>query len=151
MTVRTWFTISALVLVALAAAVALQFTRPLRPPEILVRSGNVRLHGMQTSSAWPQRDGRLARSSNDSRAGLRPVDVPGSGTFRFVFASPAQPTSGEITITNTRHRTLIRTRWHRAVRYDLPPGAYVIRAVAGDRARAYVAYEFAFRVTRTAS
>ena len=149
MTVRTWFTISALVLVALAGAVVYQFLRPLNPPEILVSVGDVRLDGRIVEACWPQRSGDLDCGSED-RTDQRRV-VPGKGKFRLVVAYPAQPEDGEITLSRGRRTLKFRDRWDREIAYNLPPGDYSLDVRARYPEDAFLHYVFPLTVTRSGS
>src|SRR5688572_13457634 len=149
MTVRTWFTISALVLVALAGAVVYQFLRPLRPPEILVSVGDVRLDGRVERACWPQRNGELDCGSED-RSDDRRI-IPNEGTFRFVVAFPAQPEDGKITIARGRRTLESHDGWDRELDYDLEPGNYVLDVQAQYPEDAHLHYVFPFKVTRSGS
>lgn len=152
MTVRAWFTISALVLAALAAAFALQLFRPVRPPEILVRAGEQRLDGGLVTSCWPQRNGELRCDQPDEPAVAQ--TVPDNGSFRVVLASPAQPKDGWVRIEDAAGRDVLEVdEWKRTVRYELDPGAYTMLVQAGQSGpnKAYVRYRFAVRVTRSGS
>lgn len=152
MTVRAWFTISALVLAALAAAFMLQLFRPVRPPEILVRAGEQRLDGGLVEACWPQRNGELRCQQPDERGSTQ--TIPGNGSLRIVLASPAQPQEGWIRIEDAGGRDVLETdEWKRTVRYDLGPGTYTMLVQAGRTGpkNAYVRYLFPVRVTRSGS
>lgn len=151
MTVRAWFTISALVLVALAAALFVQFTRPVAPPGIVAKAGDVRLAGVLETACWPQRSGDL-RCEHHPERNAPARTVARSGRLRFVFAYPAEPKTGFIRITDTRGgNVVLRSGWKRALRYSLDPGGYTVIAQAGDRSGAYVRYVFRLTVTRSGS
>ena len=147
MTVRAWFTISAVLLVVLSLAVLYQFTRPIAPPEILVTSGAVRLDGRTAEACWPQRDGKLDCSTADATD--ERMTVKAKGTFRLVVAYPAQPEDGQIEIARGRRTLVSEDDWTRAVRYDLEPGDYTLSVQARYPADAFVHQVFPFRVTRS--
>ena len=149
MTVRTWFTISALVCVALAGAVVYQFLRPLKPPEILVTVGNVRLDGRIVEVCWPQRSGELDCGYEDRNDERRVV--PSKGKFRLVVAYPAQPQDGQITLSRGRRPLKSRDRWDREISYDLPPGDYSLEVQARYLEDAFLHYVFPLTVTRSGS
>jgi hypothetical protein len=146
-TVRAWFTISALVLAALAAAFVFRLFAPINAPGMLVRSGDVRLQGRLEESCWPARDGELQCEEGRSASSPASETVPAKGTFRIVVAYPAQPEDGEIRIDGP-DPTRIRD-WRNPLRYDLEPGTYTLTAQAQYPERAFVRYVFRFRVTRS--
>lgn len=152
MTVRAWFTISALVLAALAAAFTLQLLRAVPPPEVLVHVGEERLVSYDRDACWPQRNGKLRCTSEESVDPVRNT-VDDNGSLRIVLASPAQPRDGEIRITDSRDEEVVDSEWKRTLRYDLDPGEYTLTARAGQsgRGKAYVRYAFLLRVTRSGS
>lgn len=149
MTVRAWFTISALVLVALAAAFVFRLFAPNNPPGILVRSGDVRLQGRLDEACWPGRNGELNCERPESTALPSPEVVPAKGTLRIVVAYPAQPDVGEIRIDGPDPTRV--GDWRNHLRYDLEPGTYMLTAEARYPERAFVRYVFRFRVTRSGS
>jgi hypothetical protein len=143
-TVRSWITISVLVLVALAGATVYQFTRPLEPPAILVHAGSKQLDGSPTyTSCWPQRNGKLRCTGEDPVANGQTIGR--SGSFRFVVAYPIQPDEGSIRIYRDR-KTVLKRSWKRSLRYKLEPGSYVMTVRAEYPARAVTAYAYSFTV-----
>ena len=152
MTVRAWFTISAVALAALAAAFAVQILRPVPPPEILMRVGEQRLDGALQSACWPQRNGKLRCTEGTESS--RPATIPDEGSFRLVLASPAQPRDGWLRITDADGKTVLNEdEWERTTPYELERGRYTITAQAGrsGRGQGYVRYLFAVNVTRSGS
>jgi hypothetical protein len=152
MTVRAWFTISALVLAALAAAFALQILRPVQPPEVVVRTDDRRLVSYDRDACWPQRNGKLRCTSEEETDAERNT-IDENGSLRIVLASPAQPKDGSIRVTNLEDETVLKSGWKRTLRYDLDPGDYTLTAHAGEsgKGKAYVRYAFLLRVTRSGS
>jgi hypothetical protein len=151
MTVRTWITISVLVLIALSAAFVTQLTRTIEPPPIIVQTKGERLDGALDDACWPQRNGKLRCTTGDEHP--VPQTIDGNGSFRIVLASPAQPQEGSLRITDDDGDTIVKSGWKRTLRYDLEPGAYSFTAQAGESGRnnAFVRYVFALRVTRSGS
>lgn len=143
MTVRTWITLSLLLLVAMTAAVIVRFLLPVDAPPILVRSGDVRLDGELVRACWPQRGGELRCQQGDGEA--ETVTVGREGTFRIIVAYPAQPEEGRFTITRDGERVL-REDWDDELPYDLGAGAYTLEARAEYPQDAVVVYRFGFRV-----
>lgn len=142
MTVRAWFTISAVVLVLLGGAVAYRLLAPVAAPEILARSGDVRLDGARVMSCWPARGGALrCRGSQDVPAA---ADVPPSGTLRFLVAYPVQPDTWQITVARGRRTVMVEDEPR--FRYDLDAGTYAVDVQARYPADAFVHYRFRFRV-----
>src|SRR5688572_17925601 len=97
-TVRAWFTISALVLVALAAAFGFRLFASNPAPEIVVRAGDVRLERKLDTACWPQRSGQVECSEAERADDPRYKAIPSSGTLRILVAYPVQPTDGSIWI-----------------------------------------------------
>jgi hypothetical protein len=124
-----------------------QFLRPLRPPEVLVSVGDVRLDGRVVEACWPQRGGELDCTREDGTPEARAV--PGEGELRLVVAYPAQPQDGEITIARGRKTVESHDDWDREVGYDLPPGEYTLDVQARYPEDASLHYVFPFRVTRS--
>jgi hypothetical protein len=156
-TVRTWFTISAIVVVALFAAVAVRLFVPgsQGPPDIVVRVGDVRLDGAVRESCWPQRDGAITceeRTDTESESHI----IPAAGSMRIFVSYPAQPKRGSIVISNGR-RTVLKRKWTHNFRYSLDPGSYTLTVEAGyepeagTTTRPSLVYDFDFRVTRSGS
>jgi hypothetical protein len=152
MTVRAWFTISAVALAALPAAFAVQILRPVPPPEILVRVGEQRLDGALESACWPQRNGQLRCTKGDEKSSRE--EIPDEGSLRVVLASPAQPQDGFLRIEDSRGKTIVDAdEWERTVDYELDPGEHTITIQAGRSGpnQGYVRYVFAVNVTRSGS
>lgn len=142
MTVRAWFTISAVVILLLAGAVTYRLLAPVATPAILARSGDARLEGEHVHSCWPQRGGRLrCRRSTPTP---NEVVIPASGTLGFVVAYPVQPDEWQITIAN-EDRTVIFEESDE-VGYELQRGSYRIDAQARYSDDAFVQYLFSVRV-----
>lgn len=149
MTVRTWFTISAIALVALAVAVGIRFFAvPVAAPETTVRSGDIRLDGRTTKSCWPQRSGDLRCTSGDDQPDVTPIER--KGTLRLFVRFVGQPEKGDgtITITDSDGDRVLRKSWDDAVKYDLDPGTYTLRTHAEYPPKAYVDSVFRLRVER---
>lgn len=153
MTVRAWFTISALVLAALAAAFIFRLFAPVPAPEIIVRAGDERLGGMLVRACWPQRTGEIeCRDEPDRSDDIRRERIPSSGDLQISIAYPAPPESGSLTITTEPSDRVVLTRdWTSTLSYDLEPGSYVLRAVARYPEEASVTYDFLFSVIRSGS
>ena len=150
MTVRAWFTISALVLAALAAAFAFRLFAPTPVPEIIVRVGDRRIEGALERFCWPQRN--ALRCGDGEEREPEAATIPPSGSFRFVVTSPAQPREGSITLTDARTgRRVLGRGWTRTLRYELGPGRYTLDVTAGDTGGAFVDYTFELIVTRSGS
>ena len=150
MSVRAWFVISALVLVALAVAFVLRFFAPVPAPEIVARAGAIRLAGHKTAECWPQRDGNLRcrnyKPDSDQRTRLR-----GSGTIHVAVAFPARPEGGSLTLTAQDGTTVVTTTWKETLDYRAPPGSYHLRALATYPEGAKVDYVFPITVTSSGS
>jgi hypothetical protein len=150
MSVRAWFTISALVLVVLAVAFVLRFFAPVPAPEVVGRVGSIRLTGQRVSACWPQRNGRL-RCERHAFRWQRPVTLRGSGTIHLVVAYPVQPPAGSVRI-ERRDRTIVTaSKWTESFAYRLQPGEYVVRAMAAYPHSAMTNYAFAVKVTSAGS
>ena len=150
MTVRTWITLSVAVLIALSIAVVFQFLRPVPPPAIVVRADDTRLEGVLEEACWPQRNGKLRCTEDGERPRENAIDD--NGSFRIVFAYPADPKEGRIEVEDADGETVLESdEWKRTMRYDLVPGNYVLTAQAGTSGEAFVRYVFALRVTRSGS
>ena len=148
MTVRTWITISVIVVVALCAAVVLQFTLPVRPPEIVLRAAGVHLTGALEASCWPQRSGDLKCTRHDARPKAQRIAPKGS--LRAIFVYPAKPNDGTIRIDRARDgHNVLRSKWKPTVPYRLAPGRYLVTAQVGALRGAYVRYVFFLTVTRS--
>ena len=144
MTVRTWITLSLLLLVAMTVAVFVRFLSPVDAPPILARVGDARLEGVLDEACWPQRGGELRCTEGDDapRAG---TTLPGEGKLRLIVAYPAQPEEGRIEITRDDERVL-RKDWDDEITYELDPGTYTMTADARYPEDAFARYRFAFRV-----
>lgn len=147
MTVRAWFTISALVLVALFASVAYRFLRPLDPPTLLASVPAARLEGDFRAACWPQRGGQLKCTSNDQPASTLGPRIEPDGVMRLVAAFPTPPTGGKIAIVDSAgKKVLSRTGWTDKLDYELASGRYKLQAEARYTKDAFVRYSFAFSV-----
>ncbi len=152
MTVRAWFTISALVLVALAAAFGFRLFASNPAPEIVVRAGDVRIEGKRVRACWPQRSGRVECSGAESSDDVRYPAIASSGSLRILVAYPVQPTDGSIRITDRDSgSTILQEEWTRSLHYDLDPARYVLRVSAPYPEGARVIYNFFFSVRRSGS
>ena len=144
MTVRAWFTISAIVLVTLTAAVIYRLFAPVPTPEIVARADSVRLGGSRERACWPQRGGDLKCEGPD-RAGVTLQKLPRSGRLRFVVTYPVQPEDGTIrVVSRSTGKTVLRSDWRRSLRYDLEPDTYFAVAEARYPRGAFLRYRFAF-------
>lgn len=174
MTVRAWFTISAVALVLLAAAFVYWLRAPIPSPAILARVGSIRLDGQRIAACWPQRSGAL-RCEDPEPTRPKVTELRPRGTLSFTFAAPVRPDEGQVVIarqpapngsvdagaclTDTPSHeafgrmctVLFEREWKRTVRYDLDPGTYVMDVQAGASDGAHVRYSFRFKVTRPAS
>lgn len=150
MTVRTWITLSVAVLIALSIAVVVQFLRPVPPPAIVVRADDTRLVGRLDEACWPQRNGKL-RCTKGEDADQPTQTIGDNGSFRIVFAYPADPKEGFVTVTDGDGDEVLGSDWKRTLRYDLAPGTYTLTAQAGTTGETFVRYVFALRVTRSGS
>ncbi len=143
MTVRTWFTISAICVIALFASVLLKLTAPVNAPSIVARVGEIRLHGDRESACWP--NGKKTKCVGRT-SGAAVITVPGKSTMRVVVAYPLQPTAKQGTIEIRQGENVVLTRsWHENTSYDLAPGSYELVAKATYRPNAHVEYSFPFR------
>jgi hypothetical protein len=149
MTVRAWFTISAIVLVALTAAVVYRLFAPVPPPEIFVRSGEVRLKGDRLAACWPGRSGEVGCAQPQGPSS--PNDLPTSGRLRFVVGFPVQPKNGSIRIQRLSGGTVLESRWRREIVYELPPGTYELQVEARYPEDAYLIYRFLLSINRAGS
>ena len=151
MTVRAWFTISALVLAALAAAFAFRLFASIPAPEVIVRVGDERLEGAEAAYCWPQRSGLACKEEEDAEP-ERSVEILRSGSMRFIVTYPVQPSQGRITVRDAETgEAVLRREWTGRLRYDLPPGRYTIDARADYPEDAYVRYVFAVTTIRSGS
>lgn len=151
MTVRAWFTISAIVLVALTAAVVYRLLAPVPAPEILVRAGDVKLEGHRQTACWPQRNGEVSCERGGNGALTKKNAIPAEGTIRSVVGFPVQPENGRLRITTRTGRAVVDEDWSRTYRYDLAPGTYALEVTAEYPNNAHVTYLFLLSVTRTGS
>jgi hypothetical protein len=146
MTVRTWITLSVLVVLALGAAFAVRFLSPIRPPDLLVRTDDTPLRGVLVEFCWQQRDGELRC---EERTDVEPPDgpsVPAEGELRLLAAFPVQPEGGTIRIADEDGDTELRSEWTDELPYDLDPGDYTLEAEARYPDGAFVRYVFAFSI-----
>lgn len=149
MTVRAWFTISALVLVALAAAFAFRLFASIPPPEVIVRVGDERVQGALLAYCWPQRSGVECDEREPQQRGAE--TIPASGRLRFVVY-PVPPEKGRVTIRDADTGEAVLTRsWTERFSYDLEPGRYTIDARGEYPPDAYVRYIFTVITTRSGS
>lgn len=150
MTVRTWFTISAIALIAMSLAAYFRLTTPSPPPEILARSGDARLHGYLGSACWPRRGGKIACERHGTPK-LVTAHVRTEATIQLA-AFPVEPKSGRIDVTDSSGATVFsKNGWTRTLRMDLKDGRYVLRVDARYTSRTYVSWLFPFSVTRSGS
>ena len=150
MSVRAWFTISALVLIVLAAAFVFRFFAPVPAPEIVARVGGIRLTGQRVADCWPQRSGDL-RCAKFKTKFAKAVRLRGKGTMHVVVAYPVQPPGGTLTLTKRDGTVVLTMKWTEALPYDLAAGDYALRADAAYPKGAYVNYYFALTVTSSGS
>jgi hypothetical protein len=144
MTVRTWVTLSVLILIALSVAIVARLLAPVPHPPILARSGDVRLQGQLIEACWPQRGGDLRCEKDGDDAQLS--TIPGKGELRIVVAYPAQPDEGSIVIRRGETNFLREKGWDDEIAYALEPGRYELIARAEYPQDAFVSYRFPFRV-----
>jgi hypothetical protein len=151
MSVRAWFTISALALFFLAVAFAFQLYGPVRPPAIVARAGTVRLEGTLAKACWPQRNGH-AKCVSTKRARIIDRTVPAAGTLHVVVAYPFKPKTGTVRITSRDGKTVVASSgWKEDVPYRLPPGTYTLETDAQYGGGTYVVYDFGLMVTNSGS
>lgn len=150
MTVRAWFTISALVVVALAAAFAFRiFAADTVIPEIRVRAGDIALEGGLATACWPEEGGKRVCETG-KKAPRESGPIPPSGTLRVAAAYPIQPTRGSLRIRIAGSgEDVLKTAWKRRVPYKLRAGRYVLTAVANYPEKAFIRYTFRFSVSRS--
>ena len=139
MTVRTWVTLSVLVLVALTIAVFVRLRQPAPVPEILARVGDTRITGELVSSCWPQSGGETVCKDAPDGSAPRPVPVPEEGRLRFV-AYPVEPRDAVIELAGTTYD------WDDDIDYELDSGEYEISLEADYGGGNRVSYAFAIRV-----
>jgi len=145
MTVRTWFTISIVVVIALFAAVALKLSAPVNAPSIVARVGETRLAGHLVASCWPGGNGKIACKQGKGDGNGAVATIPPKGTLRVIVAYPLQPKDGYLQFSR-KTGPLYRTPWRENTHYDLPPGRYTLNAVAQYPKGPHVEYSFDFRV-----
>jgi hypothetical protein len=149
-TVRTWVTLSVLVLVALTVAVFARFLAPVDAPPVLLRVGQTRIEGARDEANWPQRGGDLRYEEQDRESPADVPTIPREGEFRIVVAFPAQPEDGTIEIERNNERgdeeRVLREDWTDDLRYELEPGSYTLLAYAEYPDDAFVRYRFGFLV-----
>ncbi|HVL81689.1 MAG TPA: hypothetical protein VM840_08865 [Actinomycetota bacterium] len=147
MTVRAWFTISAVLLVALAGSSLFWFLRPAEPPALSASVPEARLEGSLVRSCWPQRGGELRCESREAPSPAGAPVIARSGDIRVVALLPVQPERGTTRIVEARtRRTVAATRsWQERVPYELEAGTWVLEAEARFPDGAYVRYAFPFR------
>ena len=150
MSVRAWFTISALVLVALAVAFVARFFAPVPAPEVVARVGGIRLTGQKVAECWPQRDGNL-RCRNYKTNRIAPTRLRQTGTIHVAVAFPAKPEGGSLRLTAQDGKAVVETTWKESLDYRAPPGAYTFRALAKYAEGAKVDYVFPVTVTSSGS
>lgn len=147
MSVRTWFTLSALVLVALGIAFAVRIFSPVGAPEILASAGDVSLEGYELASCWPQRGGE-ARCRTTERDDDGPyTTIPSTGTLRILAAFPVQPDDGSVIVTDGSGQPVIVSSWTREIDYDLDTGSYELLAEGRYTDGGNVTYRFFFSVS----
>jgi hypothetical protein len=148
-TVRTWFTISALALIAMSLAAYYRLTTPAPPPEIFARAGAARIVGARQAVCWPRRGGKIGC---ERRSALEPRIVNISPDARIqLSAFPVEPLQATIAIDSVKPGTNIRlNQWKRTLP-RLHPGGYRLRVHAVYTKRTFVDYVFALRVTRSGS
>lgn len=147
MTVRTWFTLSALILVALCVAIVAKLLAPASPPAILARVDETRLEGALVEGCWPQRGDDL-RCEEGGDADPERRTIPPEGEFRVVVAFPTDPEDGSVRVVDEDGEPVIDEDWDERVPYELDPGDYELEVRADYPAEARVAYTFPFTVTR---
>lgn len=150
MTVRTWVTISVVVLVALGAAFLFRVLSPIRPPAILVTASDVRLDGTYRGSCWPQRGGDLRCEEPNREPPEGPgARIPLSGEIRVVVAFPSQPDETRLRFVDRRSGSLAfeAALEDTEARYRLDPGTYLIEVEARYGEEAFVRYAFPTRAT----
>lgn len=151
MTVRAWFTISAVALVALGIAFALRVFSPLGAPELLVTvegtADSVRLPGVHEESCWVQRDDELRCVDPDPQLPGDPPSVPRTGRMRIVAAFPVQPDEGTVRVVErSSGRVAFESELDDRIDYELAPGRYVLRVEARYPDDAFVRYAYPLRV-----
>jgi hypothetical protein len=144
MTVRTWFTISALVLIALSVAIVFRLRQPAPQPEILARVGEVRLQGVLTESCWPKSGGDVDCTHERFKEPSARL-IPESGEMDF-SAYPVEPNDGTITIEDASGDVVAEEEWDDEIGYDLRSGLYDITVDATYGDEASVRYLFRVRV-----
>lgn len=144
MTVRTWFTLSALAIVALFVAVGVRLFAPVSPPDMFARVGETRIDGVLVEGCWPQRGDDLRCVEGDDEP--EPTQIPADGDMRVVVVYPAQPEDGTIEIVQDGD-TVIEQDWtEQAFAYELEPGDYGMTAAALYPEDTTVTHRFALTV-----
>jgi hypothetical protein len=150
MSVRAWFTISALALVGLVAAFVFRFFTPVPAPEIVARVGGIRLSGQRVSDCWPQRNGSL-RCETRTTKWTKLTRLRTTGTIHLVVAYPVQPSGGAVKVVKRDGSVVKSVAWTESFGYDLAPGDYAVRASADYAKGARVDYFFPLSVTTSGS
>jgi hypothetical protein len=145
MTVRAWFTISAVALGVLTVAFLIWLTGPSRAPRLVASAGNVRLQGSPAGSCWPARSGKLSCSREPRRRGPATRIAP-SGTIRVFADFPVQPEDGSVRILRGDGSVASESKWTDRLPYSLEPGSYDLIAEGRWRRGAFVRYDFALAV-----
>ena len=150
MSVRAWFTISAVVLVVLSAAFVFRFFAPVPAPAIVARVGSIRLAGERSSDCWPQRGGDLRCRKRTPR--WRPSSrLREKGTIHVLVAYPVQPRAGSLQIVRRNGEAVASSGWTESLAYNLAPGEYALQAVAEYPKGARVGFYFPITVTTSGS
>ena len=144
MTVRTWFTLSAVVVIALFGAVALKLTAPVNAPTIVARAGELRLHGRRISACWPNGRGKEKCTGAENTA-PDVATLSRRGTLRVVVAYPLQPKQGYIEV-RSGDRVVFKRPWSENTDYNVPSGNYELVAYAKYAKSSHLEYAFGFRV-----
>ncbi len=144
MTVRTWITLSVLILVALSVATVARMLAPVPHPPVLARSGDVRLEGELVEACWPQRGGDLRCEDDGERSD--PITIRREGELRIVVAYPAQPEEGSVVVRRDGTDVISENDWEDEIGYELDPGTYELITEARYPQDAFVRYRFAFQV-----
>lgn len=144
MTVRTWITLSLVILVALTVAILVRLLAPVDAPPILARVGETRIEGSLVEACWPQRGGDL-RCEEEDRRDVEVTAIRSEGELRLIVAYPAQPEDGSVEITGDEDRVL-RKDWDDEIAYDLDRGSYTMVVHAVYPEGAFVRYRFGLRV-----
>jgi len=148
MTVRAWFTISAVAMAVLTAAFVYRFFfAPVSPPEVLVTAAEGRIEGTYAGSCWPQRGDELECEEAADPDAESPTAIAPTGTLRVVVVFPQQPDRGRLVITDaSTGGEVLSEAWTDRLTYDLAPGTYRLEADARYPSGAFVRYVFAVSV-----